>query len=282
MQERSMIQLTADRTPAGTSYLATGQGQPVVLIHGVGLNKEMWRGQVVGLATNYRVITYDMLGHGASPRPAAGTPLLGYADQLLELLDHLQLPQATVIGFSMGGLVARAFALHYPERLQGLVVLNSVFNRSAEQRAGVIARTAQAAEHGPDANAEAALSRWFSREYQAANPAQIAALRETLAGNDPQGYLTTYELFATQDMYRADDLKGLRAPTLVATGELDPGSTPEMARQLADRIPGATVAVLAEQRHMMPVESPRLVNQLLLGFLDTVYTQKNPIKGIVA
>ncbi|AZP72474.1 alpha/beta fold hydrolase [Pseudomonas poae] len=277
-----MIRLTAERTPAGTSYLATGQGQPVVLIHGVGLNKEMWGGQVVGLATNYRVITYDMLGHGASPRPAAGTPLLGYADQLLELLDHLELPQATVIGFSMGGLVARAFALHYPERLKGLVVLNSVFNRSPEQRAGVIARTAQAAEHGPDANAEAALSRWFSREYQAANPAQIAALRETLAGNDPQGYLTTYELFATQDMYRADDLKSLRAPTLVATGELDPGSTPEMARQLADRIPGATVAVLAEQRHMMPVESPRLVNQLLLGFLDTVYAQNNPIKGIVA
>ena len=277
-----MIRLTAERTPAGTSYLATGQGQPVVLIHGVGLNKEMWGGQVVGLATNYRVITYDMLGHGASPRPAADTPLLGYADQLLELLDHLQLPQATVIGFSMGGLVARAFALHYPERLTSLVVLNSVFNRSPEQRAGVIARTAQAAEHGPDANAEAALSRWFSREYQAANPAQIAALRETLAGNDPQGYLTTYELFATQDMYRADDLPGLRAPTLVATGELDPGSTPEMARQLADRIPGASVAVLAEQRHMMPVESPRLVNQLLLGFLDTVYAQNTPIKGIVA
>ncbi len=277
-----MIRLTAERTPAGTSYLATGQGQPVVLIHGVGLNKEMWGGQVVGLATHYRVITYDMLGHGASPRPAAGTPLLGYADQLLELLDHLQLPQATVIGFSMGGLVARAFALHYPDRLKSLVVLNSVFNRSPEQRAGVIERTAQAAEHGPDANAEAALSRWFSREYQAANPAQIAALRQTLAGNDPQGYLTTYELFATQDMYRADDLKGLRAPTLVATGELDPGSTPEMARQLADRIPGATVAVLTEQRHMMPVESPRLVNQLLLGFLDTVYAQNNPIKGIVA
>ena len=277
-----MIRLTAERTPAGTSYLATGKGQPVVLIHGVGLNKEMWGGQVVGLATNYRVITYDMLGHGASPRPAADTPLLGYADQLLELLDHLQLPQATVIGFSMGGLVARAFALHYPERLRSLVVLNSVFDRSPEQRAGVIARTAQAAEHGPDANAEAALSRWFSREYQAANPAQIAALRQTLAGNDPQGYLTTYELFATQDMYRADDLGSIQAPTLVATGELDPGSTPQMARQLAERIPGAAVAILPEQRHMMPVESPRLVNQLLLDFLDTAHSQQHPIKGIVA
>ena len=83
-------------------------------------------------------------------------------------------------------------------------------------------------------------------------------------------------------MYRADDLGNIQVPTLIATGELDPGSTPEMARQLAERIPGATVAVLAEQRHMMPVESPRLVNQLLLAFLDTASARQNQIKGIVA
>ncbi|MBS7690451.1 alpha/beta fold hydrolase [Pseudomonas lalucatii] len=277
-----MTLLTAERTPAGTSYLATGQGRPVVLIHGVGLNKEMWGGQIVGLAPSYRVIAYDMLGHGASPRPAAGTGLAGYAEQLLELLDHLELAQATIIGFSMGGLIARAFALHHPQRTGGLVVLNSVFNRSPEQSAGVIERARQVAEHGPNANAEAALTRWFSREYQAANPAQIAALRQTLASNDPQGYLTTYELFATQDMYRADALHGIGVPALIATGELDPGSTPQMARELAARIPGAQVAVLAEQRHMMPVESPRLVNQLLLDFLHRAQTTENPAQGIVA
>lgn len=277
-----MIQLTAERTPAGTSYLETGHGHPVVLIHGVGLNKEMWGGQIVGLAPNYRVIAYDMLGHGASPRPDPEAGLPGYAAQLLELLDHLGVPHATVIGFSMGGLVARAFALHYPQRLAGLVILNSVFNRTAEQRAGVIARTSQAAEHGPDANAGAALSRWFSREYQAANPAQIAAIRQTLAGNDAQGYLTTYTLFATQDMYRVDDLAEIRVPTLIATGELDPGSTPQMARQLAQHIPGARAVVLAEQRHMMPVESPRLVNQMLLEFLQAACQAHNTAKGIVA
>ena len=277
-----MIQLTAERTPAGTSYLETGHGHPVVLIHGEGLNKEMWGGQIVGLAPHYRVIAYDMLGHGASPRPDPDAGLPGYAAQLLELLDHLGVPHATVIGFSMGGLVARAFALHYPQRLAGLVILNSVFNRTAEQRAGVVARTSQAAEHGPDANAGAALSRWFSREYQAANPAQIEALRQHLASNDPQGYLTTYKLFATQDMYRAEDLGSIDAPTLVATGELDPGSTPDMARQLAMRIKGAEVAILPEQRHMMPVESPRLVNQVLLDFLDKSAVLHNPIKGDVA
>ncbi|NBB11212.1 alpha/beta fold hydrolase [Pseudomonas sp. SLFW] len=277
-----MIRLTAERTPAGTSYLATGQGHPVVLIHGVGLNKEMWGGQIVGLAPHYRVIAYDMLGHGASPRPDPDTGLPGYAEQLRELLEHLGVPSATVIGFSMGGLVARAFALHFPQHLAGMVILNSVFNRSAEQRAGVIARTSQAAEHGPDANAAEALSRWFSREYQAANPAQITAIRQILASNDPQGYLTTYKLFATQDMYRADDLGAIRAPTLIATGELDPGSTPDMARQLALRIHGAQVHILPEQRHMMPVESPRLVNQMLLAFLQQADAQNNSAEGIVA
>lgn len=277
-----MTKLTAESTPAGTSYLVTGQGHPVVLIHGVGLNKEMWGGQIVGLAPHFQVIAYDMLGHGASPRPALDTGLAGYAGQLRELLEHLQLKRATVIGFSMGGLVARAFALHYPECLEGLVILNSVFNRSPEQRAGVIERTQQAAEFGPDANAEAALARWFSREYQAANPAQVAAIHQILASNDPQGYLTTYALFATQDMYRAEELGSIRVPTLIATGELDPGSTPEMARQLAERIPGAQVEVLKEQRHMMPVESPRLVNRMLLDFLLRAQNSQNPAKGIVA
>ncbi|MFS2156796.1 alpha/beta fold hydrolase [Pseudomonas sp. Pseusp122] len=263
-----MIGGSAEFTKAGTCYQVSGQGQPVVLIHGVGLNKEMWGGQVVGLADQYQVIVYDMLGHGASPRPPANVDLKGYAEQLLELLDHLQLQKVTVIGFSMGGLIARAFALHFPQRLDALVVLNSVFNRSEQQRAGVIERTAQAAEHGPDANAEAALARWFSLEYQGANPAQIKALRQTLADNDPQGYLTTYSLFATQDMYRAEDLGSLKVPTLIATGELDPGSTAQMARQLAQKIPGAEVVVLEQQRHMMPMESPRLVNRMLLEFLD--------------
>ncbi|WP_298189568.1 alpha/beta fold hydrolase [uncultured Pseudomonas sp.] len=277
-----MMLLTAERTPAGTSYMATGQGQPVVLIHGVGLNKEMWGGQIVGLAPHYRVIAYDMLGHGASPRPATGTNLLGYAEQLRELLEHLQLPQATIIGFSMGGLIARAFALHYPQHTLGLVILNSVFNRSPEQRAAVIERTRQVAQYGPNANAEAALTRWFSREYQAANPAQIAALRQTMASNDPEGYLTTYELFATQDMYLVDQLSNIHVPTLISTGELDPGSTPQMAQELAEHIPGAQVAVLSEQRHMMPVESPRLVNQVLLDFLNRAQTSQKTAEGTVA
>ena len=228
------------------------------------------------------MIAYDMLGHGDSPRPAADVDLADYASQLHELLEHLQLAKAVIVGFSMGGLVARAFALHYPQQTAALVVLNSVFERSAEQRAGVLARASQAAEYGPDANAEAALSRWFSPEYRAANPAQVEAIRQTLSSNDAEGYLTTYRLFASQDMYGADRLGSIQVPTLIATGELDAGSTPQMALQLAQRIAGGRAVVLAEQRHMMPVESPRLVNRMLLQFLAELTQVTNSAEGIVA
>jgi pimeloyl-ACP methyl ester carboxylesterase len=206
----------------------------------------------------------------ARDRPAA-LDLLGYADQLLELLDHLQLPLASVIGFSMGGLVARAFALHYPrtpEKPGGAQQRVQPQRRAARRRhcphrssrrtrAGRQCRSC-ACHAGSAANIRRPIRRRSRR------------LRQTLADNDPQGYLTTYELFATQDMYRAEDLGSIQAPTLIATGELDPGSTPEMAEQLARaHTRRDKVAVLAEQRHMMPVESPRLVNQLLLEFLET-------------
>ena len=73
-------------------------------------------------------------------------------------------------------------------------------------------------------------------------------------------------------MYRAGDLGSIQVPTLIATGELDSGSTPAMARQLAASIPGAHCVVLAEQRHMMPVEAPREVNKMLLDFLAQAHT----------
>jgi pimeloyl-ACP methyl ester carboxylesterase len=83
-------------------------------------------------------------------------------------------------------------------------------------------------------------------------------------------------------MYRASDLGTIQVPTLIATGELDAGSTPAMTRQLAASIPGAQSVVLAEQRHMMPVEAPREVNKMLLDFLAQARILTESAKGIVA
>lgn len=277
-----MTYMNLQKTPAGTSFMVQGRGEPVVLIHGVGLDKSMWGGQLVGLSPSYQIIAYDMLGHGDSAQPSEDACLKDYADQLRELLDQLGLEQVSVIGFSMGGLVARAFALHYPQYLKGLVILNSVFDRTDEQRSGIQARTLEVAEKGPAANVDAALKRWFSEEYAASSSAQVSAVRDTVLGNDHHGYLKTYQLFASEDNYMADRLKDIRIPTMVMTGELDLGSTPEMARNMAHLIPNAVAEVLSDQRHMMPMESPKMVNEKLQSFLSSVYSSQQSAEEIVS
>lgn len=255
----------------GTCYQVTGCGRPVVLIHGVGLDQHMWAQQVACLSQYYQVITYDMLGHGRSPPPPSDASLKTYADQLHALLAALHIKRALVIGFSMGGLVARAFALHYPAAAAGLAILNSVYERTPQQQAAVVARAHQVALDGPAANVEAALQRWFSDEYRRTHAAQLAALRQTLLNNDKFGYLTSYRLFAREDRYLSDQLGSIRVPVLVATGEYDSGSTPAMSKALAGKIPGARVAIVPGQKHMMVLEAREQVNALLLAFLQDAF-----------
>ncbi len=256
-----------ETTAAGTAYSMCGDGEALVLIHGVGLDQSIWEGQCEGLQRHFRVITYDMLGHGNSPLPSVGVTLEDYANQLHELLQHLNIHQAHVVGFSMGGLVARVFALRYPQQLARLVILGSVFNRSDNVRKSIMARTDEVARDGASANLQTALERWFSPGYRADNPEPIDRIRSLVLGNNPEGYLRAYRLFASGDNYLADQVHNIRCPTLVITGELDPGSTPEMATELASRLPDGDCLILQGQRHMVSMESPQLVNDALLDFL---------------
>lgn len=262
----------ARKTPDGTRYWRQGRGTPIVLIHGVGLDATMWQAQFAALAQEHEVVAYDMLGHGDSALPGENAGLEAYADQLGALIDYLALERVAVVGFSMGGLVARAFALRHPDRLAAMVVLSSVFERDSEQRAGVRQRIAQSREQGPAANVDEALKRWFSPNFRRSHPDRIAAIHETVSSNHPQGYYRSYALFGTQDDFGAERLETIRVPVLVATGELDPGSTPRMARALAARLPNAEVHILPGQRHMAPMEAPEVVNQLIQHFLVRAYS----------
>lgn len=251
-----------------------GDLPPVILIHGVGLSRHMWAAQVAALRASYRVVTLDMLGHGDSSAPRADAGLEDYADAVVALMDRLGIEQATLIGFSMGALVSRAFALKYPERLTGLVFLNGVFERTEQVRATILSRVGEVERSGPGANVEAAITRWFSPAWLEAHPEYVAELRAYMAANDWQGYLITYRLFATQDSYGADRLGEIAVPVLVATGEHDVGSTPAMAQALAARIAGAKVAIVADARHMMPVEMPEETNAVLLSHLGAILSQE--------
>jgi len=253
----------------GTHYQVHGNAtQPtLVLIHGVGLDHTMWQSQVRCLALNYQVVTYDLTGHGLSHHATPETDLSTLAQQLLQLMDHLQLAKVNLVGFSLGGLVARVFATLYSQRLNSLVIMNSVFNRSAHLRSAILDRIAQVDEHGPSANIDQALERWFSPAYASANPAYMMQLRNKVLNNHRPNYSRCYRLFGEGDNAAVAQLDQICCPTLVTTGALDPGSTPAMSYALADKIALASTHIITEARHMMPVENADQVNQCLTEFL---------------
>jgi len=265
----SLMAPRASGVADGTSYKVYGEGKTIVLIHGVGMQQAIWAPQVSALSASHQVITYDMLGHGESRLPTEHVELADYARQLAGLLDHLDIGECTVIGHSMGALVALEFALRYPARVVRVVALNAAFNRTREQRAAVLAR-AEALEHiGVSATIDSTIERWFGNPVPAVLQGYAELVTDLMQNVDPVGYARSYRLFATSDAAHAGRLRELALPVLYMTGELDPNSTPEMSKSMSLETPGAQCVVLKGARHKMPITCAQEVNERILRFLDS-------------
>ncbi len=251
-----------------TGYSVHGAGEPLVLIHGVGMSRAIWQPQVEHFARDHQVVVYDMLGHGDSAIPPEGVSLRDYAMQLVQLLDHLQIPAAHLAGHSMGALVALEFALAFPERTRSVAALNAVFLRSPEQRVAVTERAASLGQASVAIPVEPTIERWFGNPVPAPLQASALQVAQLLRAVDPVGYARTYQLFASSDRVHADRLGSLRMPALFMTGALDPNSSPAMSQEMARRAPHSTLDIVPQARHMMTVTHPGRINQGLRDFLE--------------
>jgi pimeloyl-ACP methyl ester carboxylesterase len=261
------LQPGAFNSPDGTAGTIVGQGPPLILVHGVGLDRSMWRAQIYGFARRHSVISYDLKGHGESPPLTGREELSDFTRQLEDLWSYLGLEKALLIGFSFGGLIAQDFAVRHSRRLLGLVLMSTIYDRSAEERTGVLGRLETARREGPEAIYPAALERWFSPAFLAGQPEFVQELHHRMMNNDAASFLRAYEIFALADRALARRLGAIACPTLVMTGERDTGSTPAMAWKLAKEIPGARASVIAEGRHMMPIELADDVNREISRFI---------------
>ena len=251
----------------GSAWELHGSGPAVALIHGFGLNRAMWQWQLPALTPHFSVLTYDLLGHGESAPPAGTPDLAMFSRQLLGLMDRCGIERAAAVGFSLGGMIARRFALDHPDRLSALAILHSPHDRSPAERDAVRERVRHTQEHGPSANVDSALERWFTPAFRTEAPEPIALVRGWIVGNDPAVYSRIYRVLAEGDAEIAQGLERIACRTLVMTGEDDPGNTPAMARAMAGLIPGARLVILPGLRHMALAESPPTVNEPLCAFL---------------
>ncbi|GGF63881.1 alpha/beta hydrolase [Azorhizobium oxalatiphilum] len=278
---RAPVALRGGALRGEIGYLRTGSGSPVVLIHGVGMNAEIWAPQIAALAAHHDVIAMDMPGHGGSLLPPADATLDDYADAVIGLLDALGLPQAALVGHSMGALVATHTALSHPARVSRLVAMNAVYCRPEAVKIAVRERAAELEEKGFSASIAPTMERWFGDPVPAHLVDVAAIASRALRTVDAEGYRRTYWLFATSDEAFADTLHTLAMPALFYTAEFDPNSSPAMSRQMAERAPQGRAEVLADARHMMALTHPDAVNASLIAFLneaDAGVQKLEPIK----
>jgi 3-oxoadipate enol-lactonase len=234
-------------------------GAPVlVLIHSLGCDKRVWDAVAERLTGAATVIAYDIRGHGLSAVDAE-------ADLDRHAADALSMADGPLIlcGLSIGGQIAMAAALTAPERVRGLVVMDSAARIGSAER---YAERAEAVRHGGvETIADAQIERWFSAGFRIRNPGKVAALRAMLARQPPEGYLAGVRTLARTDL--SERIGAIACPVLCLCGSEDASTPPEDMARLAAAIPAAAFHAIDGAGHLPPVEAPDAVADRLRAFL---------------
>jgi pimeloyl-ACP methyl ester carboxylesterase len=239
---------------------------PLVFIHGVGLDHKMWDSQINSLK-NHSIITYDLLGHGKTPYNKQEITLNDFSNQLDDLLNFLKIDKINLIGFSLGSLIALDFASKFQNKLKSLTVIGTTYKRSVEQRALVVERFEQAKLN--KSISKQVLKRWFTDEYLNDHPETYDRFIKILTkdGKDHLNFLKAYKLFA----YHQDNvnlIKKIKTKTLVMTGSDDSGSTVQMSKSLSKDLINSCFIEINNGKHLCSIECADDVNINLKNFIN--------------
>ncbi|PWI20390.1 4-carboxymuconolactone decarboxylase [Streptomyces sp. Act143] len=238
----------------------------LVLANSLATTWHMWDRQVPDLVKQWRVFRFDMPGHGGAPAYPAGS-VGDLTARLLATLDGLGVQRFGYAGCALGGAVGLELALRHPERIASLALIAASprFGTPDEFRQrGVIVRT-----NGLDPIARTSPERWFTGGFAAAQPAITDWAVQMVRTTDPGCYIAACEALAAFDVRTA--LAHVGVPTLVLVGSDDQVTGPAEARTLVAGIPDARLAVVPGASHLVPVEQPAAVTDLLVRHFSTAW-----------
>ena len=243
----------------------------VVLSHALSVSHAMWQPQLPALVQHYRVLSYDMRGHGKTD--ATGEDLTrGYtleqmADDVVNLVAKLGHSRFHFVGLSIGSMIGQVLALRHGKVLDRLVLACAGTGKpNADQQKMWDDRVAAISKDGVATQVESTLARWLSAEFRAQDPKTTAWIADLIRATQPSGYIGAALAIKRMDIPAAG-LEKLRLPTLCIAGEKDPGAPVAAVSALRDRIQGARLTVIEGGYHLCNVEKPHAFNEALLGFL---------------
>lgn len=249
----------------GTSlyYEVAGKGSTIVLVHGGLVDSRLWDDQMKPFAKRYRVVRYDLRGFGKS---APATEPFSHIEDLRALLDFLKIDRATVVGLSLGGIIAADFALEYPNRVERLVLSGPGLRGDQQPPDKEAIAAYQAASQGAEAFVSATMK---TSLYAAVRPNTLAYARLRQMMIDNFKALPTFVpgFWKYPQQKTIERLGNMHAPTLVVIGSEDSQTLKNIADTLQTKIPGAAKIVIQGVSHHPPVEKPKEFNRIVLTFL---------------
>jgi pimeloyl-ACP methyl ester carboxylesterase len=252
-------------------YREYGEGDPLLLIMGLGANADWWGDDfVLDLAARFRVVAFDNRGAGRSGKPQGPYSIPQMAADAAGLIDHLGWDSAHVLGASMGGMIAQELALERPERVKRLVLLcTSCGGREQVLAAPETYALLNIPRKGltPEDIARAFLPLLFPQRYIDENPASIRKFVESflMAPIEPRCFV--WQMAAITSWSDYSRLKDMRPPTLIVTGSEDVLIPPENSRILADAIPDSRLVFIQAAGHALQLMFPHEVAKEVLEFL---------------
>ena len=247
-------------------YEITGSGRLIAFGHSLGMSGKIFEPIRPALENHGRVLTWDARGHGNSERPAIGWTIEDLAADLRALIEHLREDRAVVAGLSMGGNTAIAYAVAYPDKLDGLILADTTAWYGEDAPEAWEKRAHNAETKGMEPLISFNMSRWFSDSFPDEHPDRVEMVVETLLANDTSCYAAAGRALGQFDA--REGLSRIDCPTLILVGSEDPATPPAMAEYLHQNIANSELHVLPGLRHMTPVEAPGRVGQLIGDFLE--------------
>ncbi len=271
------------------AYEVHGEGEPLVLAHGYTASKEMWENQIGPFSQTYRVVVYDVRGHGESEAPAESDPGYGldtFVDDQRALMEHLGIEQAYVGGLSMGGMIAMRFALKYPKMVRALVLCDTAAGSTGgadDARRRWMEENRETIESLVRSKGVSALMRdLYSRRAEATGitrpedaPAGVRRHVERLQGMSADGFLGGGRALRDQGSV-LDRLPEISAPTLILVGDQDFLLGP--SRQMKEKLPDARFVLIKGSGHGTCLWQPETFTSAVLDFLADVDAGR-PVAG---
>ncbi len=248
-------------------YETAGSGEPVIFVHGMGLDCSMWDGQFSTFADNYHVIRYDLRGFGRSSIPTGD---YAHHTDLYALMQHFGIQKANLVGLSMGGRVVIDFAITYPGAVKSLTMVDAVVHGyQAKENVSTLAVGNAARERGP----KAANEMWLKHDlFIPANKNHaVAAQLKNIIDNYSGWHWVNKNPWIPIEPQAIQQVHKITAPSLVIAGEQDLEDFHAIATLLHEKIAGSKKVVMMGVGHMPNMEDPDTFNNHVRSFLLSVY-----------